>query len=83
MNLYVVRHGSTLMNEQDYIQGSINISLSDQGIKQANDLKEKVKDVSFDICISSPLKRTIETANIIVDDKYKIVTDDRLLERKM
>ena len=83
MNIYVVRHGKTIMNEQGLIQGTINISLSELGIKQANETKESLKDIIFDLCISSPLKRAVETAKIIVDNKCKIITDDRLLERVM
>lgn len=83
MNVYFVRHGKTKMNEQGLIQGSSNISLSELGIKEAKIAKEKLKDIHFDMCISSPLKRTLQTASIIVDGKCKIIIDDRLVERKM
>lgn len=83
MNLYVVRHGSTNWNDKGLIQGKSNISLNENGIKQASLAKEKLKDINFDICISSPLKRTKETAEIIVDKKCNIITSDLLLERDM
>ncbi len=83
MNLYLVRHGKTYMNEKGLIQGTSNTSLSELGIRQAKEAKDNLKDVKFDICISSPLKRTIETATIIVNNKCKIIVDDRLLERLM
>lgn len=35
----------------------------------------------IDICICSPLKRTKETAELIVGDKKKIIYDELLLER--
>ena len=83
MNIYMVRHGKTAMNEKGLIQGSSNTKLSELGINQANEAKKMLQDVKFDICISSPLERTIKTASIIVDNKCKIITDDRLLERIM
>lgn len=83
MKLYMVRHGSTPWNEIGLMQGCSDISLSEKGIKEVNEVKEKLKKVKFDICISSPLKRTKETANIIVDGKCSIIIDDLLLERGM
>lgn len=83
MKLYMVRHGSTSWNEIGLMQGCSDISLSEIGIMQVNKVKEKLKNVDFDICISSPLRRTKETAKIIVGDKCNIIDDDLLLERGM
>lgn len=81
MNLYLVRHGKTLMNEKGLIQGSSNTPLNETGIKEANMAKEELKNVKFDMCFSSPLKRTMETAKIITDNKCDIIIDNRLIER--
>lgn len=83
MKLYVIRHGRTLWNEKGLMQGWVNIKLSETGKKEAKDIREKLKDISFDICISSPLKRTLETASIVTDNKYKIITDELLIERNL
>lgn len=83
MKLYMVRHGSTPWNEIGLMQGCSDISLSEIGIMQVNKVKEKLKNVDFDICISSPLRRTKETAKIIVGGKCNIIDDDLLLERGM
>ncbi len=83
MKIYVIRHGRTAWNEKGLMQGKSNISLSPDGKKEALEIREKLSDVSFDICITSPLKRTIETANIVVNNKCKIVTDDLLIERDL
>ena len=40
-----------------------------------------MKNKTIDLCVSSPLSRTYETAEIIVDNKCKIITDTRLIER--
>ena len=83
MKLYVIRHGRTPWNEKGLMQGLVNIKLSETGKKEAKDIREKLKDISFDICISSPLKRTLETANIVINGKCKIITDELLIERNL
>lgn len=83
MKLYVIRHGRTPWNEKGLMQGRVNIKLSETGKKEAKDIREKLKNISFDICISSPLKRTLETASIVTDNKYKIITDELLIERNL
>lgn len=83
MKLYVIRHGRTHWNEKGLMQGWVNIKLSETGKKEAKDIREKLKNISFDICISSPLKRTLETASIVTDNKYKIITDELLIERNL
>lgn len=83
MKLYVIRHGRTPWNEKGLMQGWVNIKLSETGKKEAKDIREKLKDINFDICISSPLKRTLETASIVTDNKYKIITDELLIERNL
>ena len=66
MELIFVRHGETDSNKQRVIQGArLDPSLNTEGISQANELAETLKDVKFDIIISSPLKRALETAEII------------------
>lgn len=83
MKLYIVRHGRTDLNDNGIMQGSSNIALNESGIKQAYIVKEKLSHVKFDICISSPLKRTVETAKIIIDGKCNIIYDDLLFERNL
>ncbi|MDS0527548.1 histidine phosphatase family protein [Clostridium sp. SHJSY1] len=62
--LFLVRHGETKWNALGKFQGCTDIDLSDEGIIQANFLKERVEN-SFDFIYSSPLKRANDTANII------------------
>lgn len=81
MKITLVRHGQTEYNKQNRIQGISNIPLNDEGRRQVRKLKEKTDKENFDICFSSPLIRTVETAMILVGDKVEIRIDDRLLER--
>ena len=81
MKLYVVRHGETIWNVENRVQGITDIPLTDQGRLDATLLKDLVKDINIDVVISSPLERAIETAKILTDGKMPINTDDRIKER--
>lgn len=81
MKIYLVRHGETEWNALRKRQGRTDIPLNDNGIRQANELHEKTKDLDFDICYCSPLSRARQTAEIVIGGKCKIVFDDLLLER--
>lgn len=80
MKLYVVRHGETNENISKIMQGNLNTSLNEKGIKQAQNLIAKVKYHNINLIISSPLKRAYDTAKIIANGK-RIITDDRLKSR--
>ena len=77
--IYLVRHGQTDWNLEGRYQGRIDIELNSKGREQASEIKEKLKEVKFDKVFSSPLKRALETAQIITDDDIEI--DERLIER--
>ena len=50
--LYIVRHGKTGWNVQGLMQGSIDISLNEEGIKQAKETAELIvgnkKNIIYD-----------------------------------
>lgn len=77
--IYLVRHGQTDWNLEGRYQGRIDIELNSKGREQASEIKEKLKEIKFDKVFSSPLKRALETAQIITDDDIEI--DERLIER--
>jgi broad specificity phosphatase PhoE len=66
MNLTVVRHGQTIENAQGIIMGQLGGTLSEKGVKQAEDLSLQLKNEKFDQVWSSDLKRCIETAERIM-----------------
>lgn len=80
MKIYLIRHGEVnhnlhrLYNREDE-------DLNETGIKQAEKLKEKIKNIEYDFIISSPLTRAKHTANIINIENKDIIVDDRLSER--
>lgn len=61
-----------LTNDEDLIE---------LGIEQAKELKEKIKNINFDIIICSPLNRVKHTAEIININNNEIIYDDRIKER--
>lgn len=80
MKIYVVRHGETPHNViRKYNTGDED--LTETGIKQAEELREKIKDIHFDIVISSPLLRATHTEYILTNYDSSIITDERLKER--
>ena len=77
--IYVVRHGETDWNLEKRYAGRKDVEINQTGVEQAKKVADKLKDVDFDIVISSPLKRAYKTAEIITE-KEKIV-DERIIER--
>lgn len=81
MKLYLVRHGITDWNVRKKIQGQVDIPLNEQGKLLAKKTAEGLSDVSFDLCISSPLCRAKETARIILRNQQALILDEpRIME---
>lgn len=79
MKIYIVRHGQVPHNTLEMYNNQ-DEDLTELGIKQAEELKDKIKDMKFDVVISSPLIRAKHTTKII-NNKNIIKYDDRLAER--
>lgn len=69
MKLYIMRHGETDWNKAKRLQGQSDIELNEFGRKLAYKTREGLKDVEFDLVITSPLKRAEETAQIVIGDR--------------
>lgn len=80
MNIYVVRHGETTYNVENRICGISDVELTEVGRLQAKEASLKLKDIPFDKVYVSPLKRAIDTARILTNDKYDLCTDKRIEE---
>ncbi len=87
MLIYIVRHGETCSNVEGRLQGWSDDALNENGIKLAEITGQKMRGINFDYCISSPLRRAKETADIILyesgNTSTPIVFDDRLKEINM
>lgn len=79
--LYIMRHGKTDWNVLHKLQGRTDIPLNAEGRNMARKAAETYKDIHFDICYCSPLKRARETAEILLEGRnIPILFDDRLKE---
>ena len=83
MKLYVVRHGETVWNKLHKVQGAADIPLAEKGIDLAEKTGEALKEVPFDLCITSPLVRARRTAELILEKqphKVPVIEDKRIQE---
>ena len=81
MKIYLVRHGETDWNQAGRLQGQTDIALNAQGLEQAREAAERLKEVPFEIAFCSPLIRAKRTAETIIGDrKITLTTDERLRE---
>jgi probable phosphoglycerate mutase len=82
VELFCVRHAETNWNAEGRIQGCEDTILSERGRLQADSLAARLCQESFDVCYSSDLQRSLQTAHAINHFHRKhIHTDERLRER--
>ena len=82
MNVYIVRHGRSIGNEMRIHQDS-NSELSEDGLKQANLLANRFKNIDIDLIVASPFTRAQQTAKIINKNLNKpIENSDHFIEIK-
>ncbi|OGF26084.1 hypothetical protein A2303_04765 [Candidatus Falkowbacteria bacterium RIFOXYB2_FULL_47_14] len=65
MSIYFARHGKTEYGEEHRLEGVSDSELTDEGKKQAGRLGLFLKDRNIKKIISSPLKRSRQTAAIV------------------
>ncbi len=81
MKLIVTRHGETNYNAASLYNHdpSVDVHLTENGIRQAEQLAEDLRDTPIDLVITSRLKRTKQTAEIINRfHQAPVVEDGRL-----
>jgi len=77
----IVRHGQTVQNRLGLIQGRTDTDISPEGSAQAERLAIELRETDFDTVYSSPLRRALQTAQIIVEGRnLPINIDPRLTE---
>ncbi len=72
--IYIVRHGQTYINRYNKMQGWCDTPLTEEGIKGAEQAGEALKNVPFDIALSSDLRRASRTCDIII--KHNVNRDE-------
>ena len=80
--LYLARHGETVDNAYQIMQGQTQGELNENGLRQAHELSELWKDREIDVVMASDLKRSVDTAAILaVPHGLEVVTTPLLRER--
>jgi len=69
ITFYIVRHGKTLMNTLERVQGWCDSPLTAEGIEVARDLGAGFRDIDFGVVYTSDLRRTRQTAQLILNEK--------------
>ncbi|MFC1929993.1 alpha-ribazole phosphatase [Chloroflexota bacterium] len=79
--LLLVRHGNTKLNSAERFWGQTDVELGDEGIRQAEQLRDRLATEKIDAVYASNLRRTMKTAEIIVSrHKVDITTCAELRE---
>ena len=63
--LFLVRHGETVDNARQIMQGQTQGSLNERGREQAEQVARRLADDPIDAIVASDLRRAIQTAEII------------------
>lgn len=85
VTFYIVRHGKTMLNTTDRVQGWSDAVLTPAGEEVVTDAGKGLKDVVFTSAYSSDSGRAIQTANLILEQNTEssevpLQTDPRFRE---
>ena len=80
--LYLARHGETVDNANQILQGRTQGMLNEKGQEQAENLAKSLDGIQIDAVIASDLKRAIDTAEVIAKRRsLPLITIPLLRER--
>lgn len=79
MELYLVRHGETIWNQEGRYYGHADVPLAENGRIQAEKLGRYLKTISFDKVYCSPLQRATDTAVCLTDQP--LILEENLKEQ--
>lgn len=85
VTLYIFRHGETMLNITDRVQGWSDAILTPEGEKVVQDAGVKLSHLSFDAAYSSDSGRSVQTAELLLTENQgaadlNVQTDKRLRE---
>ena len=69
--LLLVRHGNTRLNSAERFWGQTDVELGDEGIRQAEQLRDRLAGEKIDAVYTSNLRRAVKTAEITAS-KHKV-----------
>ncbi|WP_125572375.1 histidine phosphatase family protein [Lacticaseibacillus songhuajiangensis] len=83
-DLYLVRHGETVINAQERFNGGgVDSPLTAKGVAGARQVHDLLAPVRFDRIISSPMPRAMTTTELIVGADKPVTIDPRLREMSL
>ena len=74
MKLLLIRHGDTKLNSAFRFWGQTDVELSDDGIRQIEQLRDRLTTYKIDAIYASNLKRALLTAEIIASEHQLGIT---------
>lgn len=84
INIYLTRHGKTILNTSDLAQGWVDAPLTQPGIDVAESLGKGLTEIKFDAAYSSDSGRAIETAKIVLENNgQKELFDDLIQDKRL
>lgn len=69
VTFYIARHGKTMLNTFDKVQGWCDSFLTDEGIEVAQFLGKGLRGVEFESVYTSDLRRTSQTAQVVLKEQ--------------
>lgn len=81
--IHTIRHAHTSYNAEKRYAGTIDIPLSEKGIQDTRDasLRLMKMGIKFDVVVTSVMKRSIETAHLLVGDSSRFIQSQLCNER--
>ena len=80
--LYLVRHGETVDNAAKILQGQEPGRLNQTGVRQAEEVRDRMRNAAIDVFIASDLHRAVQTCEIIAEPHHKPVETTTLLRER-
>lgn len=77
-----IRHAHTEYNAQRRYAGSLDVPLSELGVRQARVVAPTIQELAFDVILCSPQARAQQTAQIFTSTSGRIITEPLCCERK-
>lgn len=68
VTFYIARHGKTMLNTLDKVQGWCDSFLTPEGVEVAEYLGRGLKGIEFESAYSSDLRRTLQTAQAVLKE---------------
>lgn len=83
IDIYFVRHGKTLWNDERRMQGIKNSPLTAEGISDAHKLSAKIDNLNISNVYCSPMPRALQTAYIATKGLLPITIEPLLIEMNL